>query len=136
MEALSAQAQPYVLLLVSSVALLFLHVFLQGGIATLDRGLAWNAGPRDQEKKAGGVLAGRAERCSANFRETYPAFVGLVLAAMIVPASGLAVAGGWLWFAARVIYIPLYLAGVPYVRSIVWLVSLAGLAAMALSLVW
>jgi len=32
-----------------------------------------------------------------------------------------------LYFWARLIYLPLYAAGVPYVRSLVWLVSLLGI---------
>ena len=35
--------------------------------------------------------------------------------------------GAALYFWARVAYIPLYAFGVPYIRSLVWLVSLAGL---------
>jgi uncharacterized MAPEG superfamily protein len=135
MEALATQAQPYVTLLVSSVALLFVHVFLQGILATFELGAAWNAGPRDGAKKAEGVLVGRAERCSANFRETYPGFLALTAAAMVASSSSLALTGGWIWFVARIVYVPLYLAGVPYIRSIVWLISVAGLATIAVSLV-
>ncbi|WP_162435886.1 MAPEG family protein [Pseudoxanthomonas koreensis] len=32
----------------------------------------------------------------------------------------------YLW--ARLVYVPLYLSGVPYVRSLVWAVAMAGLA--------
>lgn len=32
-----------------------------------------------------------------------------------------------LYFWARVVYLPLYAAGIPYVRSLVWLVSMAGI---------
>jgi uncharacterized MAPEG superfamily protein len=35
--------------------------------------------------------------------------------------------GAWLYLSARVVYVPLYVAGVPYVRSLVWVVSLAGI---------
>jgi len=35
---------------------------------------------------------------------------------------------------ARIVYIPLYLKGIPYVRSLVWLVSLVGLALMMIAL--
>ena len=38
--------------------------------------------------------------------------------------------GALIWFAARIVYIPLYLGGVPYIRSFVWLVAAGGLAMM------
>jgi uncharacterized MAPEG superfamily protein len=34
--------------------------------------------------------------------------------------------GATLYFWARVVYVPLYATGVPYIRSLVWLVSLLG----------
>ena len=114
-----------------SVALLLLHVLIQANLSTLDRGLGWNAGPRDKPREAKSVLAGRAERMSANFRETYPGFVALVLALAIAgDPSGWGFAGALLWFAARIVYIPLYLGGVPYIRSLAWGVALIGLVMM------
>ena len=73
-----------------SVVLLFVHISLQGMLATCERGSAWNAGPRDGDMPALSPLAGRAERALANFKETYPAFVAAVL---IVVVSGRT--GGW-----------------------------------------
>lgn len=44
--------------------------------------------------------------------------------------SGLAFTGALIWLICRVVYIPLYLAGVPYIRSLVWLGSMLGLGLM------
>lgn len=116
-----------------SVVLLLVHVALQGQLGTLDRGAGWNAGPRDGAPKPLGPYAGRAERASANFRETYPAFVALALGLAVTGRTGeLGEWGAILWFAARIAYIPLYLLGVPVVRSLVWGLSLAGLLMMLL----
>ena len=41
--------------------------------------------------------------------------------------SGATVLGCQLYFWGRVAYLPLYAFGVPYVRSLVWLASAAGL---------
>jgi uncharacterized MAPEG superfamily protein len=41
--------------------------------------------------------------------------------------------GGWgatLWIIARIVYIPLYLAGVKYARTAAWVVSIVGLLMM------
>lgn len=136
METLASENAPYMVLLALSVILLFLHIGLQGMLATKELGSAWNAGPRDEGKKPKGALAGRAERALANYKETYPAFVGLILGvALVGDASGWGLIGGWIWFVARIAYIPLYLLGIPYIRSLVWLVSAGGLLIMLLSLI-
>jgi uncharacterized MAPEG superfamily protein len=135
MDTIAQHATPYVALLVISVVLLVLHVMLQGFLATRELGSQWNAGPRDDDLKPKSPLAGRAERASSNFRETYPAFVGLVLAlAFYGDASGWGLGGGWIWLLCRIAYIPLYLLGIPYIRSLVWLGSLGGLVLMIIGL--
>ena len=116
-----------------SVLLLIFHVLLQSSLALRETGPEWNAGPRDDQVKLRSKLAGRAARASGNFRETYPGFVVLVLALAVGgDAWNLGFIGTLVWFAARIIYIPLYLRGIPYIRSLVWCVSLLGLAMMFL----
>jgi uncharacterized MAPEG superfamily protein len=135
MDTAATVTSPFLALLVASVALLLFHILLQGMLATKELGSAWNAGPRDENRQPSGKLAGRAARASANFRETYPAFVGLLLALLVAgDGSGWGLAGAWLWLVARIAYIPLYLAGIPYIRSLVWLGSLVGVIAMAIAL--
>lgn len=136
MEALGVTATPYMTLLALSVILLVFHILLQGVLATRELGSAWNAGPRDEGREPNGKLAGRAARASKNFQETYPAFVGLLLGVAFAgdDASGLGLIGGWIWFVARIVYLPLYLAGIPYFRSFVWLIGLGGLVAMMIAL--
>ncbi|MGP7796237.1 MAPEG family protein [Sphingomonas sp. CLY1604] len=120
-------------LLGASVVLLVVHIMLQGQTATRDRGLDWNAGPRDGEATPLGPLAGRAARALANYQETYPAFVALALGLAITgQTGGMGAIGAWLWFLARVVYIPLYLLGVRYVRSLAWVASMLGLLLMLL----
>lgn len=128
----AALAYPMLVLIVLSVALLVFHILLQGMLATRELGSQWNAGPRDGAHEPQGILAGRAARASANFRETYAGFVALALALAVAgDPPGWGLIGAWLWFIARLVYIPLYLTGIPYIRSLVWLASLAGLAVMA-----
>lgn len=120
-----------------SVMLLVVHIMLQANLATHELGSDWNAGPRDDRRPVKGAFAGRADRASQNFRESYPAFVGLALALAIThPASAWGHAGALTWFVARIAYIPLYLAGIPYIRSLVWLVSMLGLLIMFLSVLF
>lgn len=117
-----------------SVVLLVAHIMIQGQLATADRGLDWNAGPRDNaDEKPLSVRAARAQRTLDNFKETYPAFVALALGLAVTGATGgIGSVGAWLWLLARIAYIPLYLAGVPKVRSLVFVVSMFGLLLMLL----
>ena len=115
----------------ASVILLLLHVGVQGGLMTLELGRDFNVSARDERRILNGTVARRADRALRNFLETYVAFVGLALALAVTDrAGGAGAIGAAVWFWARVAYLPLYLFGVPYVRTAVWLVSMIGLAAM------
>ena len=63
-----------------------------------------------------------------NFLETFPFFAAAVLAVAVTGGSDtLTVLGAQLYFWSRVVYLPLYLAGIPYLRSLVWAFSLLGM---------
>ncbi len=80
-------------------------------------------------------MAGRAQRALDNLKESYPAFIALALAlAVSGRTGGLGATGAMLWFVARVVYHPLYLFGVPYVRSFAWIASMLGLLLMLIRL--
>lgn len=99
------------------------------------RGLKWNVGPRDQALELTG-MAGRLERAFANFRETFPFFVALVLIDYLGGRLGeITTQGALLYVAARAVYVPLYAFGVPYVRSLAWLASLIGILMLLAALV-
>jgi len=118
-----------------SVALLLVHIALQGQLGTASRGARWGAGARDGDPAPLGIHAARAERALRNFNETYPAFVALALALAVTGRTGGAgEVGAIAWFAARVVHLPLYIFGVPYLRSVAWLVSALGLVAMLVRL--
>ncbi len=74
-------------------------------------------------------LAGRADRAARNMLENLVLFVALLFAARLggVDGAKLAPAAG-VFFWARVVYFPVYLAGIRVLRTVVWGVSLVGLA--------
>ena len=111
-----------------TLILALVQVFLPAGARTVEFGSKWNAGPRDETPAAKKPLTGRLERAQANLFETLPLFIGAVLIAHVAGQNGvLTLWGTALYFWARVVYVPLYAFGVPYVRSLVWTVSFAGL---------
>jgi uncharacterized MAPEG superfamily protein len=79
------------------------------------------------------ILQQRVTRAGANLQESLPAYLALCLLAMIgqIDLSQAALA----WLVIRVIYIPCYLFGIIYLRSLVWGASLAVLVYMAVQLV-
>jgi uncharacterized MAPEG superfamily protein len=117
-------------LLAWSVVLLIAYISVQGALVVRLRGAAWNAGPRDEGQPPLGKYPGRAQRALENFKETYPAFIALALALSVTNQSGSGALGAWLWFGARVAYLPLYLFGVPWLRTLAYGVSLGGLIMM------
>lgn len=121
--------------LVWAVVLGFVQLLLADVLATAQRGTKWNVGPRDGEPRPLTGAAGRAERAFRNFLETFAFFAAAVLA---VVAAGRADAwtalGVQLYLWARLVYVPLYLAGIPYLRSLAWVVSVGGIALLLWSL--
>ncbi len=115
-------------LLAWTIVLALVYVFAFDIVRTRQYGLKWNTSARDATMPPLSAVADRLGRAQANLFETLPLFVAAVL---IAHAAGvhtrLTVLGAELFFWARVIYLPLYAFGVPQVRSLVWLVSLAGL---------
>ena len=109
--------------------LLLVHVILAAQLKTRDYGLSWNLGPRDDPPQPLSPMAGRLVRAEANFLETFPiaiiALIGVVVADRTSSATAL---GGWMWLGARIVYLPLYAAGIPVLRTIAFAVSIVGLA--------
>lgn len=110
--------------LVLGTVLLLVHIMLAGQFKTLQYGVEWNAGARDADMPPLNAVAGRLGRAQANFQETFPvaivALIGVVLAGKGNEVTAIA---AWTWLVARIAYLPLYWAGVPYVRSLVWAVA-------------
>jgi len=118
-----------------SVVLLLIQLFLQSIPATLELGGDYRAGPRDETKALRGVFAGRADRAFRNLMETFPAFVALALALVVTGRNGgLGATGAEVWVASRILYVPLYFFPIPYLRSLVWFVSIFALVAMLVRL--
>jgi uncharacterized MAPEG superfamily protein len=104
--------------------LLLVHVLLAGHFRTRQYGVEWNMGARDEDVPPLDPVPSRLLRAQANYLETFPvAIVALLGVVLADKANGLTAAAAWIWLGARVIYLPLYGAGIPKVRSVVWAIG-------------
>lgn len=123
-------------LLAWTLLLAVVQIFLPIIGRTRQLGSKWNAGPRDETPPPPDVVTGRLERAQRNLFETLPIFAAAVLIAVVGGRTGQATAiGVHLYLLGRVLYVPLYAFGVPYLRSLAWLVSFVGLAMVLAAIV-
>ena len=109
------------------VVIYFLTIGVQGTLTAVIQGVPWGLGPRDDAPDLS-TLQKRAARTVANNSEALLMFTPLVLIAHIAQIStDLTIMGALLFLAARALYVPIYLLGIPVVRTLVWTVGLAGL---------
>jgi uncharacterized MAPEG superfamily protein len=111
-----------------SILLWFAHILAQAAFAGGALGLDYLSGPRDEKREPHGVLYPRATRALRNYVENLGPFVAADLG-LIVTSH----AGGWgasLWILCRIVYLPLYIAGVSPWRTAAWALSLVGLLMM------
>ena len=117
--------------LIFAVFLVLIQMVLQVSAGFAANGLMGLAGSRDDEVLASGI-GGRFERAYYNMLETFPVFAALVLAIQLTESwtstSALAVQ---IYFWARVVYIPVYVVGIPFVRTLIWFVSMIGILMLA-----
>ena len=111
---------------VGSVLILFALLVFQGTLVPLNQGFGWGLGSRDGKAEYT-AMQGRASRTVANHVEGMLLFVPLI---MVVEMGGLSsqltTVGAALYLAGRVAFVPFYLFGVSYLRSLVWGVALLG----------
>lgn len=127
--------KPELELLVWSVALAFVQVLVAVVGHMLQVGLPALAGNREGLPVATG-WAGRAARAHRNMIENLVLFAALVLIAVVAgKTDSTTLLGAQLFFWARVAYALVYLAGIPWLRTGVWFVSVIGLALLFFALV-
>ena len=110
--------------------------FLMLVLALLFRTRAWAPegmmiafGNREDVVATAGV-SGRADRAANNQIEAMAMFLALVLTASIAGKAPQAAFGATIFFWARLVYWPVYLAGIPYLRTALWLTGVFGIAIM------
>lgn len=111
-----------------TLVLALIQVLLPSVVRTRETGIGYEAGPRDSAGPPQRKITGRLFRAQANLFETLPIFVAAIL---IVHVAGrenvLSLYGAWIYLVARVVYVPLYAAGIPFLRSVAWVASVVGI---------
>jgi uncharacterized MAPEG superfamily protein len=117
--------------LLFAVILTFVQMLVAAMGANQQVGLPTLAGNRDGLAEMTG-WAGRARRAHLNMLENMVLFTALVLIAQVVGnANAMTALGASIFFWARLVYAGVYLAGISWVRTAVWFVSVIGMAIIA-----
>ena len=125
---------PELTLLVWSAILAFVQMLVAVAGAQLQVGLPVLAGNREDLPPIVG-WAGRARRAQFNMLEYLVLFAILVLVAQIAgKTNAMTLLGCQIFFWARVAYAVVYVVGVPWLRTVVWTVSVIGLLLILLQL--
>ncbi|MEZ5871344.1 MAG: MAPEG family protein [Nitratireductor sp.] len=114
-------------MLLFTVVLFFVQLIAQVVFEMVQNGIGYTVSARDDWKTPTG-MTGRIERAYFNLLETMPAFAALVLIVLYTGnANANTALGAQIFFWGRVLYFPAYLTGIPFIRTIIWLVSTGGL---------
>jgi len=118
---------------VYSVIILFLVIGAQAMSGILNNGMKWGLGARDTANDPT-VFQARAQRTVNNHVESMMIFVPLALVAlhMGLQDNEMVKKGVWLYLIGRAIYPLTYWTGLPYARTLIWAVSVVGIAMLFL----
>jgi uncharacterized MAPEG superfamily protein len=123
-------------MLLWSVVLGLAQLVIVTAFETKDQGRGWNISSRDGTPPPVGLVTARLERAFANFRETFAFFAVAALAVTFLEKTNAASAwGAQIYFWARLVYVPVYAAGIIGLRTAIWVVSMVGLVMVLLAAV-
>ena len=121
--------------ILAALAVYLLNVFLPALMYLPQIGISGHVGARDSLPEHA-RLAARARKSHANYQENLPVFLALAFLVMLSETAdmGQAVLGAQLFVLGRLAYMPLYIAGIPWLRSGAYLVSFAGYALLVMAI--
>jgi len=114
-----------------SILLAFAQLVVAATGATLQVGLPTLAGNRQGMPELTGWV-GRMQRAHRNMIENLVLFTALVLIVVVADkGNGFTLMGAQVFFWARLVYVLVYGAGIAWLRTGVWTVSMIGMGMMA-----
>ncbi len=114
-------------MLLYTIVLFLVQLILQLLAEWRQTGTNYTVGPRDDYQVPSGIT-GRIDRAYFNLLETLTPFAALVFIAHYTgKLNEWTALGAQIYFWGRVAYVPAYMFGIPYLRTLVWIASLAGM---------
>ena len=111
-----------------SAALGLVQLVIATTLSVKDWGLPYASSARDIPAPQVALVTARFLRAFHNFRETFVYFAVAVLVVTVLNKTNATTAlGAQLYFWARLVYVPVYAAGIPFARTLIWGASFAGL---------
>ena len=101
-------------------------------LLTKNTSLKYFLSSRDENTKIS-AQAQRANRALKNLLETFPIFIGITLLSLFKDVDNSTI--GLLWLIFRIIYVPVYVLGINYLRTGIWTASLICLILMGLKFI-
>jgi uncharacterized MAPEG superfamily protein len=127
--------KPELMLLVWAAVLTLVQAVIAVHGALMQVGLPMLAGNREGMPEIRG-WGGRAARAHRNMLENLVLFAVLVLAAVVAgKTNDTTLLGAQIFLYARIAYALVYIAGLPWIRTAVWGVSVIGLAMIFVQLI-
>ncbi len=118
-------------MLLGSVVLTWALMMISSAPTLLKHPL-WALGNRDEARPAESDWQKRWRRTSKNMKENLPLFAILVLVVHVLgKANSTTALGAEVFLGARVAHAAVYMIGVPYLRTAIWAVSIAGMVMIA-----
>jgi uncharacterized MAPEG superfamily protein len=117
-----------------AVVLGLVQLVIATSAATLEQGLPYNMSPRDAAPPPVKPVTARLLRAFHNFKETFVFFAVAVLAVTALgKTNSQSALGAEIYLAARVLYVPIYAAGIPVLRTLIWTASIVGIVMVLLA---
>ena len=113
--------------LFAAMALALVHLSAASFAFKAQVGNRYTVGARDEDLRPSGVAA-RLDRAQRNFMETFPVFAAAVLTVEHLDATGeLSHWGAMIYLVGRILFLPLYAMGIPWLRTFSWNAATLGL---------
>ena len=125
-------ALEYILILSFLLVIIQLTIPMLIELFTKNTSLKYFLSSRDENTKIS-AQAQRANRALKNLLETFPIFIGITLLSLFKDVDNSTI--GLLWLIFRIIYVPVYVLGINYLRTGVWTASLVCLILMGLKFI-
>lgn len=122
-------------ILLSAALLGLIHMTVASFTFKAQVGNRYTVGARDENLQPTG-MAGRMHRAQLNFLETFAIFAACVVVVHLSDANGaLSYWGSIMYLVGRTLFLPLYAAGVPWLRTFSWNLATLGLVLVGVQVV-